>query len=89
MSNDVPIESQTANAVTGVILVESSNSEDMRNSLSQYGIVDIDMLEVETVVNESALFRHIVLLVTTWNPDILLGYEVTFFNMTFIRHFYT
>lgn len=70
------MESESANSVTGVILVESSNSEDLQNSLSQYGIVDIDKLEVKTVADESALFRHIVLLVTFWNPDILIGYEV-------------
>ena len=63
----------------------------MRKSLSQYGIIDIDMLEVKTVTNELALFRQIVLLVSTWNPDILLGYEVKCFlknDFDFILLFY-
>lgn len=72
ITNDVPLESQVPDVVTGVIVVNQETGEKCQ-FFNRAGIVDVKVVSVDS---EVALFQQFVLLVSTWNPDILVGYEV-------------
>lgn len=75
ITNDVPIESTTPEILTGVIVVDpEAGSKQDRKSFKRAGIVGLDVVSVSS---EVGLFQQFVQLVGTWNPDILVGYEVS------------
>lgn len=76
ITNDVPVESQTPDLITGVIVVHSETGETAGQSnkfFNRAGIVGVEFIPVE---NEMDLFQHLAVIVSQWNPDILVGYEV-------------
>lgn len=77
ITNDVPLESQIPEVVTGIIVVNQESLEPGQKCefFNRAGIVDANVLSVDS---EVALFQQFVLLVSTWNPDILVGYEVCY-----------
>ena len=71
--NDVPVDSSIPETLTAVIVVENPNAKG--NLFSRAGIVDVEIISVE---NEAALFREVFKLIRRWDPDILIGYEVSY-----------
>ncbi len=75
ITNDVPIESTTPEILTGVIAVDPEvGSKQDKKFFKRAGIVGLDVVSVSS---EVGLFQQLVQLVGTWNPDILVGYEVS------------
>lgn len=77
VTNDVPLDSPTPDMVTGVIVVdpeETPESNQKSKFFSRAGIVNVEVLSVSS---EAALFEQLRELVSFWDPDILVGYEVS------------
>ncbi|CAL4064009.1 unnamed protein product, partial [Meganyctiphanes norvegica] len=66
---DVPEDHPTPQKLKGAFVV-SAGSSDM---VTRTGVTDLSVLHVE---NEIGLLNEVVNLVATWDPDILIGYEV-------------
>lgn len=85
ITNDVPIESPTPEILTGAIVIDS-DAESNRNS-KFFKRAGIDGVDIVLVRSEVDLFRQLVQLVSTWNPDILVGYEVSNVSYVLISSF--
>lgn len=66
---DVPNDHPTPQKLKGAILVSSGGCD----LVTRTGITDLSVLHVD---DEIALLEEIVKLITTWDPDMLVGYEV-------------
>lgn len=69
------MESQVPDILTGVIVVHQENLEIGRRSqfFHRAGIINAEIMFVNTEID---LFEQLAILVSSWNPDILVGYEV-------------
>ncbi|XP_059350922.1 DNA polymerase zeta catalytic subunit-like isoform X2 [Daphnia carinata] len=76
VTNDVPLHSPTPDMVTGVIVIDPEKTPES-NQKSKFfrrsGIVNVEFLSVGS---EAALFEQLRELVSFWDPDIVVGYEI-------------
>ncbi|KAK7079689.1 error-prone translesion synthesis, partial [Halocaridina rubra] len=66
---DVPVDHPSPQKLKGVLVVSSSSGD----LISRSGVTGLHVLHVH---DELALLNEIVSLVTSWDPDLLVGYEV-------------
>jgi hypothetical protein len=77
ITNDVPLESPTPEMVTGVIIVDPEDVPGPNQKSRLLNRTAIVNFEVISVTSEFDLFQELAKLVNFWNPDIVVGYEVS------------
>jgi hypothetical protein len=73
----MPLESPTPEMVTGVIIVDAEDIPGLNQKSRLLNRTAIVNFEVLSVSSETDLFQELVKFVTFWNPDIVVGYEVS------------
>lgn len=81
ITNDVPLESPTPEMVTGVIIVDPEDVPGPNQRSRLLNRTAIVNFEVISVTSEFDLFQELAKLVNFWNPDIVVGYEVSCCNV--------
>lgn len=66
---DVPDDHPTPQKLKGALVVSSGGCD----LITRCGITDLSVLHVDS---EIEIFKEVIKLVTTWDPDMLVGYEV-------------
>lgn len=82
ISNDAPPTSPTPRCSTGIIYLQDESAEN-RRLLHRSGAL-LDHLQLIPVADEVSIFRQLAQLFVTWNPDILVGYEIEMLSWGYV-----